>query len=65
LVESFEKPIVKGRVTDINLLYTTLEEVAEDGTGATVQVPNSLFFQKVVRRWRGTDIQPIKPASNE
>ncbi len=65
LVESFEKPIVKGRVTDINLLYTTLEEVAEDGTGATVQVPNSLFFQKVVRRWRGTEIQPIKPASNE
>jgi len=65
LVESFEKPIVKGRVTDINLLYTTLEEVAEDGTGATVQVPNSLFFQKVVRRWRGAEIQPIKPASNE
>lgn len=65
LVESFEKPIVKGRVTDINLLYTTLEEVAEDGTGATVQVPNSLFFQKVVRRWRGTDIQTIKQISLE
>ncbi|MBA1262226.1 mechanosensitive ion channel domain-containing protein [Stutzerimonas stutzeri] len=65
LVESFEKPIVKGRVMDINLLYTTLQEVNEDGTGATVQVPNSLFFQKVVRRWRGAEIQPIKSTSNE
>ncbi|MHB0817783.1 mechanosensitive ion channel domain-containing protein [Stutzerimonas stutzeri] len=65
LVESFEKPIVKGRVMDINLLYTTLQEVSEDGTGATVQVPNSLFFQKVVRRWRGAEIQSIKPISHE
>jgi len=58
LVESFDKPIVKGRVIDINLLYTTLEESAGSGTGAIVQVPNSLFFQKVLRRWRGTEIQP-------
>ena len=65
LVESFEKPIVKGRVMDINLLYTTLQEVSEDGPGATVQVPNSLFFQKVVRRWRGAEIQSINPTSNE
>lgn len=58
LVESFDKPIVKGRVIDINLLYTTLEESVDSGTGAIVQVPNSLFFQKVLRRWRGTEIQP-------
>jgi len=58
LVESFDKPIVKGRVIDINLLYTTLEESAEDGTAVIVQVPNSLFFQKVLRRWRGTEIRP-------
>ncbi len=56
LVEAADKPIVKGRVIDINLLYTTLEEVAEPGTGALVQVPNSLFFQKAVRRWRGGDL---------
>jgi len=65
LVESFEKPIVKGRVMDINLLYTTLQEVTEEGPGATVQVPNSLFFQKVVRRWRGAEIPTVKPASDE
>ena len=55
IVESFEKPIVKGRVVAINLLYTTLVEELESGTGAVVQVPNSLFFQKAVRRWRGAD----------
>ncbi len=65
LVESFDKPIVKGRVIDINLLYTTLEEISESGTGAIVQVPNSLFFQKVVRRWRGTDIQTSNNRTHE
>ena len=55
IVESFEKPIVKGRVVAINLLYTTLVEEVEGGTGVVVQVPNSLFFQKAVRRWRGAD----------
>lgn len=52
ILEAQDKPITKGRVVAINLLYSTLEEVSEDGTGATVQVPNNLFFQKVVRRWR-------------
>ncbi|KAA5706122.1 mechanosensitive ion channel family protein, partial [Klebsiella pneumoniae] len=38
----------------INLLYTTLEETLEDGSpGPLLQIPNSLFFQKAVRRWRG------------
>lgn len=65
LVESYDKPIVKGRVIDINLLYTTLEEVSENGAGAIVQVPNSLFFQKVLRRWRGTEIQTPNHSSHE
>lgn len=65
LVESFEKPIVKGRVIDINLLYTTLEEEAEDGSGAIVQVPNSLFFQKVLRRWRGSEVRLYNHGSSE
>ena len=65
LVESFDKPIVKGRDIDINVLYTTLEEASESGTGAIVQVPNSLFFQKVLRRWRGTEIQTPNHSSHE
>ena len=53
-----EKPGLKGRVVDINLIYTTLQEVdadARDG-GSVLQVPNSLFFQRSVRRWRGHEV---------
>ncbi len=56
IIDSADKPGVKGRVTDINMLYTTLEETNEQGETALVQVPNSLFFQKAVRRWRGTEL---------
>jgi small-conductance mechanosensitive channel len=59
LVDTTDKPGVKGRVVAINLLYTTLIEAEELGTGsAMVQVPNSLFFQRSVRRWRGNDVFP-------
>ena len=61
LVDTTDKPGVKGRVVAINLLYTTLIEAEEAGTGtgsAMVQVPNSLFFQRSVRRWRGSDVLP-------
>ncbi|MFU7151171.1 mechanosensitive ion channel domain-containing protein [Pseudomonas aeruginosa] len=54
LIDSADKPGVTGRVVAINLLYTTLEETLEDGSpGPLLQVPNSLFFQKAVCRWRG------------
>ncbi len=52
VVESADKQGVKGRVIAINLFYTTLEDLSEENHGALVQVPNSLFFQKAVRRWR-------------
>jgi small-conductance mechanosensitive channel len=52
IIETADKPGVKGRVLSINLFYTTLEDLSEEGAGTWVQVPNSLFFQKAVRRWR-------------
>jgi small-conductance mechanosensitive channel len=52
VIDSADKPGVKGRVLSINLFYTTLQDVSEEGAGALLQVPNSLFFQKSVRRWR-------------
>jgi len=59
LVDTVDKPGVKGRVVAINLLYTTLIEVEEAGTGGVmVQVPNSLFFQRSVRRWRDSAVIP-------
>ncbi|SEK98835.1 Mechanosensitive ion channel [Pseudoxanthomonas sp. GM95] len=56
LLENGEKPGLKGKVVDINLLYTTLQDADHiDGGGATsIQVPNSWFFQRGIRRWRGT-----------
>jgi len=52
LLDTAEKPGAKGRVVDINMLYTTLEDVTHR-EGALLQIPNSLIFQRVVRRWKG------------
>ena len=52
LLESGDKPGLKGRVIDINFLHTTLHETNEDGSDTVLQVPNSQFFQKITRRWR-------------
>ncbi|CAM4023878.1 mechanosensitive ion channel family protein [Ectopseudomonas alcaliphila] len=52
VIDSADKPGVKGRVIAINLFYTTLQDLCEDAAGAVLQVPNSLFFQRSVRRWR-------------
>jgi small-conductance mechanosensitive channel len=57
LLESGDKPGLGGRVTDINLVYTTLLETSDRGEpqGSVLRVPNSLFFQRTVRRWRSDD----------
>lgn len=57
LLEGGDKPGLGGRVTDINLVYTTLQEVDEAGrpAGSVLRVPNSLFFQRSVRRWRSAE----------
>jgi small-conductance mechanosensitive channel len=74
VLENGDKPGFKGRVVDINLIYTTLQEVGADAgdAGSVLQVPNSLFFQRTVRRWRGAQV-PVRwlssaapdPASQE
>lgn len=53
LVESGDKPGLKGHVVDINLVYTTLRESGDERSGTTLQLPNSLFFQRALRRWNG------------
>lgn len=51
LLEGGDKPGLGGRVTDINLVYTTLQELDDAGEprGSVLRVPNSLFFQRMVR----------------
>jgi small-conductance mechanosensitive channel len=62
LLESGDKPGVKGRVVDINLVYTTLQESGGEQDGTTLQLPNSLFFQRILRRWHGTGAPARAPS---
>lgn len=57
VLEGGDKPGLKGRVMDINLVYTTLAEETGDAD-TTLQLPNSLFFQRIVRKWRD-DSEPM------
>lgn len=45
LLEADGKVVVRGRVVDLNLLYTTVQEDNE----AVVRVPNNVFIQKYAR----------------
>ncbi|WP_421682664.1 mechanosensitive ion channel family protein [Stutzerimonas urumqiensis] len=65
IVDTTDKPGIKGRVAAINLLYTSLEETAESGAINLVHIPNSMFFQKAVRRWRGSDLSVFNPTNNQ
>ena len=62
VLDTAEKPGAKGRVVDINLLYTTLEDHgAAAGQPAWLLIPNSLVFQRVVRRFQG--VPPVSAAA--
>ncbi|ODS52715.1 MAG: mechanosensitive ion channel protein MscS [Acidobacteria bacterium SCN 69-37] len=58
LLDSSDKPGFRGQVIDINIIYTTLQDVPTAGNapGSVLQIPNSLFFQRSVRRWRGSEM---------
>ena len=58
ILDTAEKPGAKGRVVDVNLLYTTLEEFNTPPGSAWIQIPNALIFQRVVRRWSGEPPAP-------
>ena len=65
LVESGDKPGLRGRVIDMNLVYVTLEETHPGGGESVLRVPNSLFFQRATRRWRGEPPPRVEPAAGE
>jgi len=64
LLDTAEKPGAKGRVVDINLLYTTLEDSLAEGTDTLLQIPNALIFQRVVRRWKQGQPVPAAPEAH-
>jgi small-conductance mechanosensitive channel len=62
VLEGGDKSGVRGRVMASNLFYTTPEDLSGDAPGAWVQIPDSLFFQKAVRRWRNGQLPtPCSP----
>ncbi|AVP57257.1 mechanosensitive ion channel family protein [Pulveribacter suum] len=72
LLDSGDKPGALGRVVDINMLYTTLEDATAPEPGTLLQIPNALIFQRVLRRWRaGTPVPaerlvpPVPPVTPE
>lgn len=43
---------LRGQVVSLNMMYTSIQSVAEDGAHyGVVRLPNTIFFQKTVRRW--------------
>ena len=65
VLDTADKPGALGRVVDINLLYTTLEDVTSPVSGTLIQIPNALIFQRLVRRWRAGTPLPEDKLSRE
>mgnify|MGYP000890007788 CR=1 FL=1 len=51
VIDSPDKPGIRGRVVDINLIYTTLQDSNPASQNCLLKVPNSLFFQRMMRLW--------------
>ena len=64
LLDAADKQGAVGKVLDINLLYTTLEDATASAPGTLLQIPNSLVFQRVVRRWRAGTALPAEKRQN-
>ena len=62
VLENGEKAGLKGRVIDINLIYTTLEESGNGREGTVLKVSNSLLFQRALHQWRAGSQQVAVPA---
>jgi len=72
IIDSGEKPGARGKVIDINMLFTTLEDIDAVESNTRLQVPNTLIFQKTIRHWREaphprgpSDVHPGPPALGE
>ena len=47
---------LRGKVVNLNILFTSLQEITDAGPREGVtHVPNNLFFQKTIRHWKGTN----------
>lgn len=51
---------VRGRVLDINIMFSTLQVIDDDESESLLRVPNNIFFQKYIRTWQGKNSQSIR-----
>lgn len=51
---------VRGKVTGINLMFTTLLVNEGEDDEHIISIPNNIFFQKYVRNWRSNKAQTLK-----
>jgi small-conductance mechanosensitive channel len=63
LLEGGDRPGLRGQVVDMNLIYVTLRETHPEGGESVLRIPNSLFFQRSTRRWKGEPVALPAPAS--
>ena len=66
LLESSDKPGLRGQVIDMNLVHVILQERHPGGGESVLRIPNSLFFQRATRRWKGEPeaLSPPGPADS-
>lgn len=51
---------LRGRVTNFNVIFTTLQEEVESGNDRMLtQIPNNIFFQKTLRRRLGKETESL------
>jgi len=58
LLEGGDKPGLKGQVVNMNLIYITLKEHHDTKRQSILKIPNSLFFQRITRRWTASVSAP-------
>lgn len=66
LLEGGDRPGLRGQVVDMNLIYVTLRETHPQGGESLLRIPNSLFFQRSTRRWKGEpEALPVPMAAGD
>jgi small-conductance mechanosensitive channel len=54
---------LRGKVVNLNIIYTTVQEVMEEGVhDGVTHVPNNIFFQKTIRQWQGPQTTSLEMA---
>ncbi|MBU0480550.1 MAG: mechanosensitive ion channel family protein [Proteobacteria bacterium] len=53
---------LRGKVVDFNIMYTSILESGDlpDEEKALIRIPNNIFFQKAIKRWKGEERKSIE-----